>query len=53
MALLHHILILSSAYRAGIILLRKILDFVEYLVLGDEIVIAGEPVVKEYVLLKK
>jgi len=53
MALLHHVLVLFCAYRAGLVPLWKILDFVEYLVLGDDIVIANELVAEQYVLLMK
>jgi hypothetical protein len=53
MALLHHALVLFSAFTVGKTTVWTILDFVDYLVLGDDIVIADEEVAQAYINLMK
>lgn len=53
MALVHHALVLYAAVLAGAIAPSKLLTFVDYMVLGDDIVIANEAVAKSYVSLMK
>jgi hypothetical protein len=53
MAILHHVLVLFSAFLCGKVQLYRILDFVDYLVLGDDIVIADHEVAQAYVALMK
>lgn len=48
MALTHHALVLFSAWRAGWAG-NTVLDFTDYLVLGDDLVIADEAVAQEYI----
>lgn len=49
MALVHHALVHYAALRAGFYALNEVLSFRDYMVLGDDIVIANEAVAKEYV----
>lgn len=51
MAILHHILVLFSSFLAGKTTLWTILDFIDYLVLGDDVVIADAQVAQAYVRL--
>lgn len=49
MALVHHALVLYSAYKAKVVTLENILSFLDYMVLGDDVVIANALVAQEYV----
>jgi len=49
MALLHHAIVLFSAYNVGVIKPHmKITSFIDYLILGDDVVIANREVAMEY-----
>lgn len=51
MALLHHALVLFAAVRAGVVSWPYPLTFRDYLVLGDDVVIASKPVAEAYLAL--
>jgi hypothetical protein len=51
MALVHHALVLYAAVRSGQVDLKRLLTFIAYMVLGDDIVIANKAVAEEYVLI--
>jgi hypothetical protein len=53
MALVHHALVLFAAVKAGATHRYKLLNFRDYMVLGDDIVIADKAVAEQYVLLMK
>lgn len=53
MALVHHALVLWSAVSVGEIRRSAILSFIDYLVLGDDIVIANRKVAEEYLRVCK
>lgn len=53
MALVHHALVLYAAFCAKVITLDNILSFKDYMVLGDDIVIANAAVAEQYVLIMK
>jgi hypothetical protein len=53
MALVHHALVLYAAFRAGRTNYYTLLNFIDYLVLGDDIVIADSAVAREYINLMK
>lgn len=51
MALIHHAVVLFAAVNVGEIRRSAILSFIDYLVLGDDIVIANRKVAEEYIRL--
>jgi hypothetical protein len=51
MALIHHAIVLYAAVNVGEIRRSSILSFIDYLVLGDDIVIANRKVAEEYMRL--
>jgi hypothetical protein len=53
MALVHHALVLFSAVQAGVVTPNKILTFRDYMVLGDDVVIANAAVAECYARLMK
>lgn len=53
MALIHHAVVLYAATRVGANPSTSILSFIDYLVLGDDIVIANPKVAEEYMRLCK
>lgn len=53
MALVHHALVLFSAYSSGVVTKWEILSFREYLVLGDDVVIANKTVAEAYTRICK
>jgi hypothetical protein len=53
MALVHHALVLYAALRAGVVSPSSLLSFRDYMVLGDDIVVANKAVAEMYVLLMK
>lgn len=53
MALVHHALVLYAAVMTGAAHPSRLLDFKDYMVLGDDIVIANSQVAREYVRLMK
>lgn len=53
MALVHHALVLYAAVSAGVVTPQTLLNFIDYMVLGDDIVIANKAVAEKYVALMK
>lgn len=53
MALVHHALVLYSAVQAGVVTPREVLSFRDYMVLGDDVVIANRLVAEVYARLMK
>lgn len=53
MALVHHALVLYAAVSSGATALESLLSFRDYLVLGDDIVIANEIVARRYIEICK
>lgn len=53
MALVHHALVLYAAVSAGVVTPQTLLNFIDYMVLGDDIVIANKAVAMKYVALMK
>lgn len=51
MALIHHAVVLFAAVNVGVTRRSAILSFIDYLVLGDDIVIANRKVAEEYIRL--
>jgi hypothetical protein len=51
MALVHHALVLYAAVSSGTVSLEKLLTFIDYMVLGDDIVIANRVVAEQYVAI--
>jgi len=51
MALVHHALVLFAAVSSGTVSLDKLLTFIDYMVLGDDIVIANRVVAERYVAI--
>nr|QDH87172.1 MAG: RNA-dependent RNA polymerase [Mitovirus sp.] len=51
MALVHHALVLFAAANSGVIRGSALLSFLDYLVLGDDVVIANRRVAEEYIRL--
>lgn len=51
MALVHHALVLFAAANTGVIRGSALLSFLDYLVLGDDVVIANRLVAEEYIRL--
>lgn len=53
MALVHHALVLYAAVRARVVQEHQLLNFRDYMVLGDDIVIANKAVAEMYVSIMK
>jgi prophage antirepressor-like protein len=53
MALVHHALVLFAAVRAGVVHPSNVLTFEDYMVLGDDVVIAHGGVAAEYRIIMK
>jgi hypothetical protein len=53
MALVHHALVLFSAVQAGVVTIQTAFTFVDYMVLGDDVVIANKAVAESYVTIMK
>lgn len=51
MALVHHGLVLFAAVSAGVVTPRSLLTFIDYMVLGDDVVIANKAVAEMYARL--
>jgi hypothetical protein len=51
MALVHHGLVLFAAVSAGVVTPRALLTFIDYMVLGDDVVIANKAVAEAYARL--
>jgi hypothetical protein len=51
MALVHHALVLYAAVSSGTVSLDRLLTFIDYMVLGDDIVIANRVVAERYVAI--
>jgi hypothetical protein len=53
MALVHHALVLYSAVLAGVVTSQNVLSFIDYMVLGDDVVIANSKVAEAYARLMR